>query len=99
MGPVNIKEDVYSVMTNSRELTNYCQESVGSAQSKKISNSLNNFHLETAINFITKSLTSKDRLFFETNEVFFDDPMKSEHKENYNKVIDYIESYFIKINS
>ena len=44
MGSSDIKEDIYNVMTNSRELTNYCQESVNSFYSKKISNSLNKFY-------------------------------------------------------
>ena len=55
MGPKDIKDDIYNVMTNSRELTNYCQESVNPVQSKNISNSLNNFHSQSAIDFITKS--------------------------------------------
>ena len=33
MGPMDIKEDIYYVMTYSRELTNYCQESVKSIHS------------------------------------------------------------------
>ena len=98
MGPKDIKEDIYNVMTNSRELTNYCQESVKSVQSKKISNSLNNLHLETAIDFVTKSLIYQDRLFFELNKVAFDDPHESYNKPIYNKVIDYIENYLIESN-
>ncbi len=99
MGPRDIKDDVYNVMTNSRELTNYCQESVKSLQSKKISDSLNNFHLETAVDFITKSLTDEDQLFFESNEISFDNTMQAENNTIHNKVIDYIEDYLIDINS
>ena len=96
MGPTGIKKDIYTVMTKSRELTNYCQESVKSFQSKKISDSLNNFHLKTSIDFITKSLTDDDRLFFDLNDINFDEPLESENKEIYNKVIDYIENKFNK---
>ena len=99
MGPAGIKKDIYTVMTKSRELTNYCQESVKSFQSKKISDSLNNFHLKTAVDFITKSLTDKDRLFFELNEIDFDNPLELENKAIYNKVIDYIENNLIGSNS
>ena len=95
MGPKDIKDDIYKVMTNSRELTNYCQESVNSFHSKKISNSLNNFHLKTAIEFITQSLKDEDRLFFEINEIELEDPKESENKPTYNKVIDYIENHLI----
>ena len=95
MGPDDIKDDIYSVMTNSRELTNYCQESVNSVNSRKISNSLNNFHLKEAIDFMKKSLSDKDRLFFELNDIDFDNSSELENKPIYNKVIDYIENYLL----
>ena len=82
-------------MTSSRELTNYCQDSVKSFHSKKISDALNNFHLKTSIDFITKSLTNEDRLFSELNEIDFNNLLESELKPTYNKVIDYIETYLI----
>ncbi len=90
MGPSVIKGDIYNVMTNSRELTNYCQESIKSVKSKKISDSLNNFHLKKASDFITKSLTENDRLFFELNEIEFDNPIEPKNNLIYNNVIDYI---------
>ena len=99
MAPEDIKDDIYSVMTNSRELTNYCQESVNSIQSKKISNSLNNFHLKKSIEFITKSLSDEAPLFFESNDIDFDNPLESNNKPIYNKVIDYIENYLLDYNS
>ena len=98
MGPEDIKDYIYNVMTNSRELTNYCQESVNSIHSKKISNSLNNFHLKKSIDFITQSLSDEGPLFFESNDIDFDNPLESDNKPIYNKVIDYIESYFTRIN-
>ena len=98
MGPTDIKADIYNVMTNSRELTNYCQESVNSIHSKKISNSLNNFHLKEAREFITKLLTQQDQLYLELNEIEFDDTLGSEDRPIYNKVIDYIESCLIQLN-
>jgi len=98
-GPKAIKDDIYNVMTNSRELTNYCQESVKSLNSKKISNSLNNFHLKSAIDFLTKSLTDERRLFFDLNDIAFDKPLESENKQAFNKVIDFIYNYFNKSNS
>ena len=98
MGPMDIKDDIYNVMTNSRELTNYCQESVKSIHSNKISNSLNNLHLDNAVDFITKSLTDEDKSFFELNEIEFDSPLESEGKPIYIKVIDYIDNYLYNIN-
>ena len=96
MGPNGNKKDIYNVMTSSRHLANYCQESVKSCQNKKISNSLNNFHLKTSIDFITKSLTDEEKLFFEFNDVDFVDYSELEDKPIYNKVIDSIEAYLLK---
>ena len=96
-GSPAIKKDIYTVMTKSRELTNYCQESVKSFQSNKISEALNNFHLKTSIDFINKSLTDQDQLLFDLNEIEFDNRRESEKKAIYNKVIDYIETSLIRI--
>ena len=98
MGPSEIKKDIYNVMTSSRELANYCQESVRSFQSKKISDSLNNFHLKTSIDFVTNLLTNDDRSFFDSQDSDFDNPIESEDKPIYSKVIDYIENYLIDYN-
>ncbi len=93
MAPDEIKKDIYNVMISSRELANYCQESVKSFQNNKISDSLNNFHLKSSIDFVTKSLMDENQLFFESNEIDFDNPLESVDKQTYNKVIDYIENY------
>ena len=98
LGPVEIKNCIYNVMSSSRELANYCQESVKSLQSKKISESLDNFHLETSVDFVTKPLTDEDKLFFEFNEIVFDNPLGQDDKPVYNKVIDYIETYLLESN-
>ena len=98
MAPDEIKKDIYKVMTISRELANYCQESVKSFHSKKISDALNNFHLKTSIDFVTKSLTENDQLFFESNQIDFDKTLELKDKPIYNKVIDFIETYLIKSN-
>ena len=98
MGPVEIKKYIYNVMSSSRELANYCQESVKSFHSKKISNALNNFHLKTSRDFLTKSIIDKDQSFFELNEINFDYQHGPEDKPIYNKVIDYMETYLIESN-
>ena len=98
MGPVEIKKYIYNVMSSSRELANYCQESVKSLQSKKISDALNNFHLETSRDFVTKLLTDVDQSFFELNATDFDNPLRSEDKPIFHQVIDYMETYLIESN-
>ena len=95
MGPDYIKDDIYNVMTNSRELTNYCQESVKSLQSKKISDSLNNFHLESAEKFIKKTLIDDFNVFFEIDDMNFSFHEKSPDKQIYSKAIDYMQNYFV----
>ncbi len=90
MGPKDIKKDVYKVMTSSRELTNYCTESVRALESKKISYSLNNFHLKNAKQFIMNSLIQEDPMTSKSNDIDFDDPQRSKNQSIYNKVIDYI---------
>ena len=85
-------------MSSSRELANYCQESVKSLKSKKISEALDNFHLKSAIDFLTKSLTDERRLFFDLNDIAFDKPLESENKQAFNKVIDYMETYLLEYN-
>ena len=98
MAPDEIKKDVYNVMSSSRELANYCQESVKSLKSKKISEALDNFHLKTSVDFVTKSLTDEDKLFFEFNDIGFDNPLGVENMPIYNKVIDYMEIYLLESN-
>ena len=98
MGPEEIKNYIYNVMSSSRELANYCQESVKSFHSKKISNALNNFHLKTSMDFITKSMTDQDKSFFELNDIDFDNSLGRVNKPFYNKVIEYMETYLIESN-
>ena len=93
MGPNDIKKDIYKVMTKSRDLTNYCQESIKSFKSKKISDSLNNFHLKNSKDFITLSLTGVDPSFIDLNHSNLDNPLESENNAIYNKVIEFIEDY------
>jgi len=95
MGPNDKKDDIYEVMTNSRQLTNFCQESVISRQSKKISTALNNIHLESAIKFLTKSLIDEDQFLSELDEFDFDNQIDSEKQPVYTKVIAYIDNYLI----
>ena len=98
LGPVEIKKYIYNLMSSSRELANYCQESVKSFQSKKISDALNNFHLKTSIDFLIKSLTDEDQSFFELNEIDLVNPSGLDDKPIYNKVIDYMETYLLESN-
>ena len=94
MGPECVKEDIYQVMTNSRELTNYCQDSIKSLNSNNMSESLNNVLLEIAVNFITKSLTNEDPMFFELNKIDFNITKELVNKPIHDQVINFIDNYF-----
>ena len=96
MGPSGMKQDIYNVMTSSRELANYCQESVKSLDNKKVSYSLNNINLKTSVDFIVDCLIVEDQMIYDSKDFGFDNSHKFQHKSIYNKVIDYIEDYFTK---
>ena len=98
MGNEDIKKDIYNVMTSSRELTNYCQESVRPIQSKKVSDSLDNFHLKKSIDFITNLLTIEDELFLKVNKINLDNQINRDDKPIYIKVMDYIEHNLLDMN-
>tara|TARA_Y100001968_G_scaffold48278_1_gene38641 strand:- start:1420 stop:2961 length:1542 start_codon:yes stop_codon:yes gene_type:complete len=98
MGPNDIKEDIYNVMTNSRSLTNYCQESVRPFQSRKISDLLDNFPLNKDNEFIVKLLLDEEKILSESNEINFDNSEGVEFKQIHHKVMDYIQDYFLGFN-
>ena len=98
MGPKDIKQDIYSVITSSRELANYCQESVKSLNGKRISDSLNNFYLKNSQDFIVNALTCEDQMFFESKDIGINNSLESKNLAIYNKVINYIQTYFLESN-
>ena len=73
-------------------------DSSSDSESKKISSALNNFHLESAINFINKSLKGEDQLLFELNKIDFNNIKDIESKPIYIKVIYFIQNYLINFN-
>ncbi len=98
MGPKEIKKDIYHVMTNSRELTNYCQESVKPVHSKKISEAINTIDFKPSIEFISQILTNKDKYNLYSSTINFNNSNESNKKAIYSKVMDYIESYLPNLN-
>ena len=98
MGPSSMKQDIYNVMTSSRELANYCQESVKSFKNNKISDSLNNFHFKPYADFLKKSFTDDNQIFFEFSDNEIAKSLKFENKPIHIKVIDYIKTYLKESN-
>ena len=95
-GPDKFKKYIFDVMTNSRELTNYCQESVKPMNSKKISEAINNINLESAVDFISLAFLSSDFNNLNSDQFDFNQLEKIENEATYLKVIDFIEIYFLK---
>ena len=92
-GPKDIKEDVYNVMTKSRELTKYCQESVKPIESKKVSEALDNINSNSSIELITKILINNDQYTFDKLESNFKDTINIYDNQIYSKVIQFIYRY------
>lgn len=56
-GTDQIKENVFIVMTQSRELTNYCQESVRPSHSRRFAEALNNLDNKVSMDLIVKTIS------------------------------------------
>ncbi len=93
-GSPSIKKVTYSVMTQSRELTNYCQESVRPTHSRRIADALNTLDKKESLDLIVKSVfASKNSLINNKNsDVNYCNPGDS--SSNYIIAIKAIESLF-----
>ena len=61
--PRNVKKIAYNVLTQSRELTSYCQESVRPNHSRRITEALNDLSNQSSMELIVKSvITTNNRL-------------------------------------
>tara|TARA_B100000029_G_scaffold362096_1_gene355109 strand:+ start:291 stop:1823 length:1533 start_codon:yes stop_codon:yes gene_type:complete len=92
--PHELKNIFYDVLTESRQLTNYCQESVRPNHSRRFSEALDNNHLPNAISLILnciKSDFSKSCTLdnFEMSEIYSNDSQKP-----YIRAMNIIENYF-----
>ena len=85
------KDFAFEVMTESRQLSNYCQESVRHTHSRKYAEALNNIEQEDALELISNAVIAnnakkaiRDDNSIEEREIQPDDPA-------YLRVMDYIE--------
>ena len=58
-GPLEIKENIFDVFTNSRELTSYCQESVRPKHSRKYAEAISNLNSTESIEFLANSILDR----------------------------------------
>ncbi len=89
------KKLIYKVMTQSRELTNYCQESVRPKHSRKYAKAINNLSLPKSKEMIVQLINS----IADDSKLNISIPLnKYEHQDNslpiYIKAMNIIEDYF-----
>ncbi len=94
LGPNKIKNYIYNVMTSSRELTNYCQESVKPSHSKKYAVAINNINSELSIELILNAFFPLDKECLSSEEIDIDIPICLDDKPIFIRVIDFIDDYF-----
>ena len=73
-----VKKYVYNIMTDSRELTRFCQESVRPESSSRMNLLLNNTQREEVLDFISEAVLSKS-----FNSVRYDEILSSKTELNY----------------
>ena len=90
-GDLKVKSIIYNVMTQSRELTNYCQESVRPNHSRRITEAFNQINKQDSINFLA-SVASGNELFDNSysSDSSFDNSNTNE--STYNIALQIIES-------
>ena len=90
LGSIDIKKHVYLVMTESRQLSNFCQESVRPSHSRKIANALSNLEDDESIKLITESLMYEQ--FDISKPISENKPNNLNENLSYLEVLKYIEN-------
>ncbi len=89
------KQLVYSVMTQSRELSNYCQESVRPSHSRKYADALSNLDSPNSLDLLISAAIFANDTNTKTANIKATFPNQQE-LPSYIKVMNNIESYFSK---
>lgn len=93
-GSESIKSLVYDVLTKSRELSSYCQESVRQNHKRTFNDALYNIHNTPALYMIANSIQlQKDTSKYCINQIDSDDPNHSSFILPHLKLLSFIESY------
>ena len=91
-GPKEYKSIFYDVMTQSRELTNYAQESVRPLHSKRYADSLNNIHIQNALDLIVKCIKSDAEISCSLDDYKFPINQAYDSNQSYLEAMNVIES-------
>ena len=93
-GSSSIKKVTYSVMTQSRELTNYCQESVRPTHSRRIAEALNTLDNPKSLDLIVKSVFASKNTLVKNDSSDSNYSKPDDQNSNYILAMKAIESIF-----
>ncbi len=95
-GSSKSKQVVYNVMTQSRELTSFCQESVRPTHSRHYNDAFNNLNDPASIDLIVRAVYFKDKSKTNIPKPFLDNASNIYPAQDYIKAMNLIEQYFTK---
>ena len=93
-GSLPVKKVAYSVMTQSRELTNYCQESVRPTHSRRIAEALNHLENPDSMELIVQSVLSSNNTLLKSEQSGINHIKLTDNSSNYILAMQAIESLF-----
>ena len=94
-GPKDIKKVIYEVMTQSRELTNYCQESVRPRHSRRFVEALNSIQNPTSKNLILNTIQADELSSCPLNNSAESSSNEENTQSTYQRAIQIIESILL----
>ncbi|WP_320664264.1 hypothetical protein [Prochlorococcus sp. MIT 1223] len=93
LGSDYVKDIFYKVMTESRQLSNFCQESVRPSHSRKYANAISNLENDEAIKLIVKSIISKNNSLTNNNTYTSFNIPNNSNSQPYFKAMNIIEQH------
>jgi len=86
------KDIAFSVMTESRELTNYCQESVRPTHSRRYAEALQHLDVPEAMNLLVNAVIADNARRANRDDSFVDDSQSVDNTPAYLKAMNVIET-------
>ena len=93
-GTEKSKSIFYTVMTESRQLTNYCQESVRPSHSRRFAEALENMHIPEALELIVNCVKSDENDSCTIDKFALSSSQLTNSEESYIRAMNIIESQF-----
>ena len=92
LGSINTKKIIFDVLTSSRELTSYCQESITPKDSRRFANAASNLNSQNSVNFIANSILNLSLPVLDETDETPDDILNSNELPAHLKAMNIIES-------